>query len=867
MWRWLISASWMVLLFKQLCRRDGFCGGDCNDARRWCVRWTYLGSVIRCLTQMGSHVAKEIIFLDAAKKLKGGSVDLVAVNSFGSAFQKFSTAVSCLASTFSGSGVIVHLEGENDDRLRACGCEELYKADDVGFTRIVAASGEVHGHPTEADNGKVEDTIRVIEVAVIMAEVGNTVSTSQQVGWLREFQQQSGDLLVGPEVDLATTGENSNSQCCVSEPSPRARLLRALSAGALTAGRGGFPPSLMLKRRSRRLLCPIASVDPPFLPLFRPSRAAPSLPWCWRHRRPPRALAPITLQRLSSSARCRCCESHHRPTLCAGTRAPVPSPCPSEPDATPLPLPLHTLPQCRTDPFFCPSRASHWRELLPWILPSFGFRAVRIFFMVNMKANKDESRSGVIVHLEGENDDRLRACGCEELYKADDVGFTRIVAASGEVHGHPTEADNGKVEDTIRVIEVAVIMAEVGNTVSTSQQVGWLREFQQQSGDLLVAPEVDLATTGENSNSQATFSTISHQSSLSSNAENSRRYSLVLTMSTPNVLVGVKGWYITSHKLNCLNYLQWSQSVNMYICGKGKKDFLTSASVAPSPKDPKYKIWNAENQMVMSWLINSMDNEIRENFLRQFAKDIWEATKETYSHSDNTSELFEVELNLHDLRQGELLTQYFNSTSHHWQQVNILDVHQWACKTNVKLHRKIKEQGTFKFLFRLNSSLDNVCLRSLSLKQLPSMREAFAEMLRDLPSSERHEKVENQVGFFFQQKPIENQAQYEISTHSGLKKPTAVSAHLEPTGYLTHNEDKSAIYYDSNSVSDIYSGTQNRQGILASNLGTFLSSNGIIHISSCVDTLNKMELSNAETDIFLSSSRLDGFHWTVNVEL
>lgn len=39
-------------------------------------------------------------------------------------------------------------------------------ADDVGFTRIVAASSEVHVHPIEADNAMVKGTTRVIEVAM-----------------------------------------------------------------------------------------------------------------------------------------------------------------------------------------------------------------------------------------------------------------------------------------------------------------------------------------------------------------------------------------------------------------------------------------------------------------------------------------------------------------------------------------------------------------------------------------------------------------------------------------------------------------------------------------------------------------------------
>ena len=56
----------------------------------------------------------------------------------------------------------------------------------------------------------------------------------------------------------------------------------------------------------------------------------------------------------------------------------------------------------------------------------------------------------------------------------------------------------------------------------------------------------------------------------------------------------------------------------------------------------------------MSWFINSINNYIGENFLLyETTKDIWDAAKEIYSNKDNTSTLFEIESNLHDLRQGE----------------------------------------------------------------------------------------------------------------------------------------------------------------------------------------------------------------------
>ena len=120
---------------------------------------------------------------------------------------------------------------------------------------------------------------------------------------------------------------------------------------------------------------------------------------------------------------------------------------------------------------------------------------------------------------------------------------------------------------------------------------------------------------------------------------------------------------ITGHKLTDQNYLQWSQSVRLFICGKGKDDYLTGVAEAPSSEDSKYKIWKTENSMVMSWLLNSMTKETCEDFMfYKTAKEIWDAAKETYSDNENTSDLFEIKGLLNDLRQGEsTVTQYFNT--------------------------------------------------------------------------------------------------------------------------------------------------------------------------------------------------------------
>ena len=100
---------------------------------------------------------------------------------------------------------------------------------------------------------------------------------------------------------------------------------------------------------------------------------------------------------------------------------------------------------------------------------------------------------------------------------------------------------------------------------------------------------------------------------------------------------------IVGLKLNRNNFPQWAQSIMMYVCGKGKDDYLTREIAVPEKEDPKFKTWKAENMMVMSRLINSMTTEVGEIFMiYATAKEMWDVTRKTYSDNENTSELIEI---------------------------------------------------------------------------------------------------------------------------------------------------------------------------------------------------------------------------------
>ncbi|XP_059591531.1 uncharacterized protein LOC132253455 [Vitis vinifera] len=169
----------------------------------------------------------------------------------------------------------------------------------------------------------------------------------------------------------------------------------------------------------------------------------------------------------------------------------------------------------------------------------------------------------------------------------------------------------------------------------------------------------------------------------------------------------------------------------MFIRGKEKDDYITGASAAPETTASTYKKWIAENNMVMSWLVNSMTADIGENFLSfDTAKEIWDTAKETFSDKENTSEIIQIEGILHDLRQGNLtVTEYFNTLTRLWRQLDTFEVHNWNCVIDGFLYKKIVEgKRVFKFLLGLNKNLDEIRGRIMGVKPLPSLREAFSEV-------------------------------------------------------------------------------------------------------------------------------------------
>ncbi|KAJ1441014.1 Gag-polypeptide of LTR copia-type [Sesbania bispinosa] len=109
---------------------------------------------------------------------------------------------------------------------------------------------------------------------------------------------------------------------------------------------------------------------------------------------------------------------------------------------------------------------------------------------------------------------------------------------------------------------------------------------------------------------------------------------------------------ITQHELNGLNFREWYQSVLLVIKGKGKMGYLTGTFAAPPITEPSYSNWDAENSIVMAWLINSMEPKIGSTYLFcKTAHEIWTTIQEMYSDFQNSAQCFDIRSALRNTRQ------------------------------------------------------------------------------------------------------------------------------------------------------------------------------------------------------------------------
>nr|GEV19962.1 hypothetical protein [Tanacetum cinerariifolium] len=88
---------------------------------------------------------------------------------------------------------------------------------------------------------------------------------------------------------------------------------------------------------------------------------------------------------------------------------------------------------------------------------------------------------------------------------------------------------------------------------------------------------------------------------------------------------------LTTILLNGFNYLLWSRAITIALGGRSRLGFISGKNANPGVTSPEYEAWLSKDQMVMSWILNSMERNIAEIFsYSESSKDLYEVVQDMY---------------------------------------------------------------------------------------------------------------------------------------------------------------------------------------------------------------------------------------------
>ena len=233
---------------------------------------------------------------------------------------------------------------------------------------------------------------------------------------------------------------------------------------------------------------------------------------------------------------------------------------------------------------------------------------------------------------------------------------------------------------------------------------------------------------------------------------------------------------------------------------KNKIAFVDGSLVQPITNDPHLRVaWLRANNLVLSWLMNSIAKEICGSLLYfTNAFDIWEELKIRYLRSDGPR-VFSLEKSLSSISQNsKSITEYFSEFKALWDEYisyrpipsrRCGNLNRCSCNILKDLTDKQQSDNVMKFLVGLHDSYSVIRSQLLLQSPLPSMSRVFSLLLQE--KSQR--SLTNAVGISIDsQAMVAEQSSRTVSTRNTQftkqkGKSDAICSHC---GYSGHLVDK-----------------------------------------------------------------------------
>jgi len=185
---------------------------------------------------------------------------------------------------------------------------------------------------------------------------------------------------------------------------------------------------------------------------------------------------------------------------------------------------------------------------------------------------------------------------------------------------------------------------------------------------------------------------------------------------------------LVSTLFNGENFDNWKRSVVIALSAKHKLALVDGSYPEPGTGSPLLVLWERNNAMVLSWLLNSLTENIRNSVLYfETANELWQDLEVRFGQS-NKVRLFQVQKDVSCLSQGDMdIANYYTKAKQLWDESHAVGeipkctCAKCECGVNGKLQTYTEEQMFIQFLMGLNSSYTAVRDHILMMVPFPTL--------------------------------------------------------------------------------------------------------------------------------------------------
>ncbi|MFV0960820.1 hypothetical protein QML37_31495, partial [Klebsiella pneumoniae] len=150
----------------------------------------------------------------------------------------------------------------------------------------------------------------------------------------------------------------------------------------------------------------------------------------------------------------------------------------------------------------------------------------------------------------------------------------------------------------------------------------------------------------------------------------------------------------------------------------------------PTSSDSFFKEWRSTNDVIFSWLINSMEQSVSANFtFLDTTEEIWECAKELYGEQFNAARMYHLSQKKCNLKKGSgPISEYLGTFKSMWDEMDV-----YAPITNdLAQAKKLREQDRiFEVLAGLPPDFEHLRGQILMSNDLPSLSTVFSMLIRE----------------------------------------------------------------------------------------------------------------------------------------